>query len=82
MANGAPEDFEGALDEGDEPTATSQVRCVGCGEWSPPTRTSQTLISTAHGWRLTRKRLMSGDFAFEWRCKECWLRHKQRFGGL
>jgi hypothetical protein len=43
---------------------------------SPPTETNYTLISPRHGWRLTRSLDKEGRKLAEWRCPQCWARHK------
>jgi hypothetical protein len=68
---------EPILDEDDD-EVTSQFRCVDCGVLSPPTRTSHTLISAKHGWRLTRKKLGDGAVAYEWRCLSCFNAQKSK----
>lgn len=68
---------ETLFDEDDD-EATSQFRCVDCGVLSPPTRTSHTLISAKHGWRLTRTKLPDGSCQYEWRCLECFSAQKAK----
>lgn len=51
-------------------------RCVDCGAMSPLTQTNYTLISPRHGWRLTRGVDKEGRKLAEWRCPQCWVRHK------
>jgi hypothetical protein len=50
--------------------------CVGCTAIAPETNTSHTLISASFGWRLSRRRLQDGTYALEWRCSDCWRKHK------
>jgi hypothetical protein len=50
--------------------------CVSCGATAPETKTSYTLISQQHGWRLTNRGRSDTDLCFEWRCPTCWRRHK------
>jgi hypothetical protein len=52
--------------------------CIDCGKQSPETETNYTLISAQFGWRLTRRKTERGDFVVEWRCPECWRKHKQK----
>lgn len=52
-------------------------RCVACGALAPSTDTSYTLISSQHGWRLSRTLNADGTRTVEWRCPPCWDRHKQ-----
>lgn len=54
-----------------------QQTCVGCNARAPQTETNYTLISSQHGWRLTRKRGPDGPIV-EWRCPTCWAAYKQR----
>ncbi len=54
----------------------SRNRCVDCGAASPATETNYTLISQRHGWRLTRSVDRDGRKIAEWRCPQCWMRHK------
>ena len=49
--------------------------CVECGIGSPDTNTNYTLISRT-GWRLTRGQGTDGAVVMEWRCPECWAKHK------
>jgi hypothetical protein len=51
-------------------------RCVECGIVAPETNTAHTLISQAHGWRVTRTPAPDGSMAVQWRCADCWKRHK------
>ncbi|NUP09092.1 MAG: hypothetical protein HOW73_23830 [Polyangiaceae bacterium] len=51
--------------------------CVDCGTSSPKTKTAHTLISSKHGWRLSRIADEQGGYRFEWRCPPCWAAHKQ-----
>ncbi len=55
----------------------AQVRCVECGNLSPPSMGEVTLTSTL-GWRLARSAGTDGTYAVEWRCPECWARYKAR----
>ena len=57
-------------------TNQGRNRCVDCGAMSPPTETNYTLISPRHGWRLTRSVDKEGKKLAEWRCPQCWARHK------
>jgi hypothetical protein len=50
--------------------------CIDCKKTSPPSRTEQTLLSAAHGWRLQRTQNPDGTFALQWRCATCWSRYK------
>ncbi len=43
---------------------------------APETNTAHTLISQAHGWRVTRTPKPDGTMAVEWRCADCWKKHK------
>jgi len=56
---------------------TRDNRCVDCGKKPPPTDTNYTLISTRHGWRLTRGTDKEGRRVMEWRCPTCWLAHRK-----
>jgi len=57
-----------------------QQTCIDCGERSPSTETNYTLISAAHGWRLTRFRGDDGQFVVHWRCPRCWEAYKKNRG--
>jgi len=50
--------------------------CIDCGKQSPETETNYTLISAQFGWRLTRRKAENGEFVVEWRCPDCWRKHK------
>jgi hypothetical protein len=54
------------------------TRCVGCAAVQPETTPNDTvtLISATSGWRLTRRELPGGVRTIEWRCPECWRKHK------
>ena len=52
--------------------------CVVCGIPSPKTDTNYTLISPKFGWRLSRRRAADGTFIVEWRCADCWTKHKEQ----
>jgi hypothetical protein len=54
--------------------------CIDCGAAAPETNTNYTLISTSFGWRLTRRTLPGGVKIVEWRCSNCWRKHKSRPG--
>jgi hypothetical protein len=54
--------------------------CVVCGIQSPKTETNYTLISSKFGWRLSRRPADDGTFIVEWRCAECWIKHKEKQG--
>jgi hypothetical protein len=54
--------------------------CVDCGVAAPETSTKDALISTSFGWRLHRGALPEGGHALEWRCPECWRKHRQAVG--
>jgi hypothetical protein len=53
-------------------------RCVACGTLSPKTNTSYTLISSAYGWRLTKRIDATGAKVMEWRCPTCWEQLKKQ----
>ncbi len=65
-------------DDADTETVSSKRHCFGCGVAAPPTRSDQTLISTSHGWRLSRRAAGGGEFFLEWRCPVCWKRYKDK----
>jgi hypothetical protein len=52
------------------------IRCVDCKLIQPKTDTNYTLISPKFGWRLTKTTDANGTRKMEWRCPECWARHK------
>jgi hypothetical protein len=52
--------------------------CVVCGAKSPNTETNYTLISPKFGWRLSRRPAGDGTFIVEWRCADCWSKHKEK----
>jgi hypothetical protein len=52
--------------------------CVVCGIQSPKTETNYTLISPKFGWRLSRRPADDGTFIVEWRCADCWTKHKEK----
>jgi hypothetical protein len=54
--------------------------CVVCGIESPKTDTNYTLISPKFGWRLSRRAAGDGTFIVEWRCADCWTKHKEKQG--
>jgi hypothetical protein len=56
------------LGDDDEPF---RGQCELCKQWSPPTRTQHTLISSKLGWRLLRHVLPDGKVRHEWRCADC-----------
>jgi len=51
--------------------------CVDCGAPSPKTRSAHNLISSEHGWRLSRVPDIMGGHRFEWRCPACWAEFKR-----
>jgi hypothetical protein len=50
--------------------------CVDCEQPAPETSTKDALISTSFGWRLSRRSLAEGGHSLEWRCPECWRKHR------
>lgn len=52
-------------------------KCFDCGIESPSTDTNYTLISARYGWRLTFGEDASGQRTTEWRCPQCWQRHRK-----
>ena len=53
-------------------------KCVDCGKTPPATDTNYTLISSRHGWRLTRGADQNGQRVMEWRCPDCWQAHRKK----
>ncbi len=64
-------------DESDA-AGSGRHRCVDCDKLSPETDTNYTLISARHGWRLTRGADAAGRTVVEWRCPQCWEKHKRQ----
>jgi hypothetical protein len=64
-------------DDEDEEHVPSDRCCVDCKACAPKTQTAHTLISSKHGWRLSRARASDG-YTFQWRCPKCWAVHKTR----
>ncbi|GAC1576064.1 MAG: hypothetical protein NVS3B20_25160 [Polyangiales bacterium] len=62
-------------DDDDNAPAPAPYVCTDCGAQAPATRTSYSLISSEHGWRLARK---TDRPEFVWRCPACWARHKAK----
>jgi hypothetical protein len=54
--------------------------CFDCGAPAPETQTSYTLISPAHGWRVTREKDAEGNYVARWRCPDCWKKYKESRG--
>jgi hypothetical protein len=52
--------------------------CFSCGKTAPETDTSYTLISSAHGWRVSREKDENGQNVARWRCADCWKKFKER----
>jgi len=50
-------------------------KCFDCGTFAPATETNYTLISSTHGWRLTR-RVTDAGLVLEWRCPNCWTAYR------
>ncbi len=64
-------------DNDEEPGSPRQ--CVDCGACAPRTQTAHTLISSKHGWRLSRARdATANGYTFQWRCPKCWASHKTK----
>jgi len=76
MMQRKPIELSELIDEDDE--VASQFHCVECGVSSPPTRTSHTLISAKHGWRLSRMKQADGSYLHEWRCLACFKAQKDK----
>jgi len=51
--------------------------CYGCQKSAPETDTSYTLISSAHGWRVSREKDEAGENVARWRCADCWKKFKE-----
>jgi hypothetical protein len=51
--------------------------CFDCGKTAPETQTSYTLISSTHGWRVSREKNEKGEFVARWRCADCWKKLKE-----
>jgi DNA-directed RNA polymerase subunit RPC12/RpoP len=51
--------------------------CFSCGKSAPETDTSYTLISSAHGWRVSREKDENGENVARWRCADCWKKFKE-----
>ena len=56
---------------------SAERRCVDCGRIPPKTNTSYTLISSEHGWRLTKRVDADGQKVMEWRCPTCFKNYKK-----
>ncbi len=65
---------------GNHDDTENRHQCVTCGTLSPSTETNYTLISSQHGWRLSRGTDKLGRPTMEWRCPKCWARHKAAAG--
>ncbi|HVJ17982.1 MAG TPA: hypothetical protein VM686_21325 [Polyangiaceae bacterium] len=50
--------------------------CVDCRRSSPAQASEYTLISTRYGWRLTKETAPDGRAVLEWRCPECFAKHR------
>jgi hypothetical protein len=73
------ENHQGLNDDEDEEDHSSRRVCVDCGSCAPKTQTAHTLISSKHGWRLTRARMTNDEgYLFQWRCPKCWATHKSK----
>ncbi len=55
--------------------------CVDCGKLPPEAESAYTLIGGASGWRLSRRREADGTFVTDWRCAECWAKHRKAPAG-
>jgi hypothetical protein len=58
------------------PMDSERPQCTDCGAQSPTTDTNYTLISQRHGWRLVFHGDESGRRIAQWRCPQCWTRHR------
>jgi len=71
--------FVASMGDGEEERGPRpRERCFDCGRLSPQTLTAHTLISAQHGWRLLRNVDDDGCVRYEWRCRDCWKRRKER----
>lgn len=71
--------FENRVNDDEEDEPGSPRQCVDCGACAPKTQTAHTLISSKHGWRLSRARDGASDgYTFQWRCPKCWASHKSK----
>jgi len=50
--------------------------CVDCGVRSPSDASEYTLFSSQHGWRLTKRTLADGKSILDWRCPDCFAKHR------
>lgn len=67
------------VDDDDDEPQPDRV-CVGCKTVAPAERTSQSLISGRHGWRLQRIPGERGMRSIEWVCPSCWAARRARAG--
>jgi hypothetical protein len=58
-----------------------EVLCVDCRKPAPRTRTSHSLISSPHGWRL-RRTTDGPSESIEWLCPRCWDAWKSKAQAL
>jgi hypothetical protein len=70
--------FERDHEMNDEGGPPSVRFCADCGAPSPPTESTYALITSAHGWRLTRALDSHGRRVMEWRCRACWELYKEQ----
>jgi hypothetical protein len=57
---------------------TDGRRCVGCDCPLPLKEFGHPLFSNHYGWRLTRAPSRDGRGALEWRCPDCFAKHRQQ----
>jgi hypothetical protein len=77
MANVRPGEEEPPPEGGGADEDAAKRHCIGCGAVAPPTKSGQS-ISSAHGWRLSRRAASNGSHFYEWRCPTCWRRYKDK----
>jgi hypothetical protein len=65
------------MSNGSESETRSHL-CVDCRVRSPVAETNYTLISSRHGWRLSRRSAPDGTTVMEWRCPACWQRFREK----
>jgi hypothetical protein len=67
-----------AIEESASGKVKADLICVECRVSPPKTETHYTLISSRHGWRLSRVANPDGGTRMEWRCPTCWAQRKGR----
>jgi hypothetical protein len=64
----------------DSPASQTQSKrvCAACRQTAPADASEYTLIGSRYGWRVTKSTTAEGSILLEWRCRECFAKHRAK----